>query len=57
VITSGERIDAIKMIALHLLWKPAGLIAGVCAYFKHGNDDNLHRDGVGLGLRKGSEAG
>ena len=57
VMTSGERIDAIEMIVLHPFGNLAGLIAGVCAYFKQGKDDDLHRDGEGLGLRKGKQAG
>jgi hypothetical protein len=55
VITGGEGIDAVEMIAFHPVLKLTGLIAGVSAYFEHGNDDNLHRDGMGFGLRESSE--
>ena len=50
VITGGERI------APHPRSKPAGLTAGVCACFKQGDDDLL-KDGMRLGLRKGSDQG
>jgi hypothetical protein len=45
------------VIAFHPVLKLTGLIAGVSTYFEHGDDDNLHRDGMGFGLRESNEAG
>ena len=43
------------MIALDPVLKFAGLIAGVLADFKHGDDDYLDLDGPRLGECDGSE--
>ncbi len=53
VVAGGERVDAVEMIALDPVLKFAGLVAGVLADFKHGNDDDLDRNGARLGSRNG----
>jgi hypothetical protein len=48
VIGGGERIDLVEMIALDPVLKLAGLVAGVFADFKHGDDDDFYGNGVRL---------
>ena len=51
VVGGRRRIYMVKMVALHPVLQLAGLVASVCAHLKHGDHDNFHRNGFGLGGR------
>ena len=55
VVAGGQRINLVEMIALDPVLEFAGLIAGVLADFKHGDDDDLDLDGARLGGRDRGE--
>jgi len=44
VVSGIDGIDTVEVIAFDPVLKLAWLIAGVCAHFKHGDDDDLDRD-------------
>jgi hypothetical protein len=44
MIGGGERVDAVEVVALHPILQLARSIAGVVAYFEHGDNDDLHLD-------------
>ncbi len=45
MISGGERVAAVEMVALHPVLQLARSVAGVVAHLKHGDHDYLHRDG------------
>jgi hypothetical protein len=52
VISRRERVDAIEVIAFNPILQLSRLVAGIFANFKHGHDDDLHRNGT----RRGAES-
>jgi hypothetical protein len=49
MVAGRKRIDAVEVVALYPILQLAGLVAGVCAYFKHGYYDDLYGDGARFG--------
>ena len=56
MIAGRERIDSVKVVAFDPVLQLAGLVAGVGAYFKHGDHDDLDLNGARLGGGRGAES-
>jgi len=48
VISGGEGKDLIEVIAFDPVLKLAGFVAGVIAYFEHGDYNDFYGDGFGF---------